>query len=151
MDLIIPWLTTRTVIYPCHWSCSPAPCFAMLLWSGKRTKVFIRKLPSQSWKRTHLTARTASTTRMTVETMHSDGQLQVASCEPHLALQTHIHSWWIPGTHYRRATSRVCIRTLLGQSKVGSNRRRTQRLPWSSAWKQCTLTMVFLLTLWPPK
>jgi hypothetical protein len=35
MDFIIPWLTTRTVRYPRHWSCLPARRFAMLSWSGK--------------------------------------------------------------------------------------------------------------------
>ena len=46
-------------------------------------------------------------------------------------LQTHIHSWWIPGTHYQRATHRGCIKTLLLQSSVRSNRRRTNTC-WSN-------------------
>jgi len=50
IDFIIPWLPTKTAIYPRHWSWVPAPCCAMLSWSGKRTKVFVWKLPSQSWK-----------------------------------------------------------------------------------------------------
>jgi len=58
MDFIIPWLTKRTVIYPPHWSCLPAPHGAMLSWSGKRTKVLTRKLPSQSWKQTDRITRT---------------------------------------------------------------------------------------------
>jgi len=62
-----------------------------------------------------------------------------------------MHSWWVPGTHYRRATNRGCITTLLLQSSVRSNRQRTQRLPSWSAWKQHVLTMLFVLIIWPPK
>jgi len=48
MHLLIPWLTTRIVIYPRPWSCLPATHCAMLSWSGKRTKVFIPQFPRQS-------------------------------------------------------------------------------------------------------
>ena len=111
VDFIIPWLTTRTVICPFYWSCLPAPaCCAMLLWSGKRTKAFIRKLPSQSWLRTDLIVWTTSIIRMTVVRTHPAALQGVASCQPRLALQTHMHSSGIPGTHYRRATNRGCIK-----------------------------------------
>jgi hypothetical protein len=50
------------------------------LWSGKRTKVFIRKLPSQSSKRTDLIARTTSIITMTVVRMHPAALQWVASC-----------------------------------------------------------------------
>jgi len=151
MDLINPWLTTRPVIYPRHWLCSPAPRCAILPRSGKRTKMFIGKLPSQSWKRTDLIARTSSTTRMTVVRSHPAALQRVTSCYPRLALQTRIHSCWILGTHYRRATNRGCINKLLLQSSIRSNRRRTQRLLWSSAWMQRVLTMILSFTTWPPK
>jgi len=151
MDFIIPWLMTRTVIYPRHWSCVPAPHCAMFSRSGKRTKAFIRKLPSQSWKQTDLIARTTSITRMTVVRMHPAVYQLVASCQPCLALQSHMHSGWIPGTQYRRTPDRGRITTLLLQSSVRSNRRRTQRLPWWSAWMQRVLIMRFLLIIWPPK
>jgi len=69
LDCIIPRLTTMTVIYPRHWLCLPALHCAMLSWSGKRTKVFIRKLPSQSRKQTDLVARaTLTTSKMVVRT-----------------------------------------------------------------------------------
>jgi len=71
--------------------------------------------------------------------------------KPRMALQTRIHSWWIPGTHYRRCISRGCITTLLPQSSVRSNSWRTQYQPWWSAWKQRLLTMLFFLTIWTPK
>jgi len=58
------------VINPHRWSGSPATHCAMLCWSGKRTKVFIQKLPSQSWKRTDLIARTTSITILTVVRKH---------------------------------------------------------------------------------
>jgi len=151
MDCIIPWLPTRTVIYPHHWSWLPAPYYTMLSWSGKRTNVFLRKLPSRSWQRTDLIARTTSTTRTTVVRTHPAALQQVASCQPHLALQPRIHSWWIPGIHYRWATNRGCIQTLLLQSSVRSNRGRTQPLPRSSALKQWVLTMLLFLTIWPPR
>jgi len=32
-----------------------------------------------------------------------------------------------------------------------SNRRKTPRLPWSSAWMPRVLTMLSFLTIWPPK
>jgi len=147
MVFVIPWLTTGTVISPCHWSCLPAPHCAMHSWSGKRTKAFIWKLPSQSWKRTYLIAQTTSFTRMTVVRTHPAGLQRVASCQPRLALQTHMHSWWIPGTHYRRATNRGCITALLLQSTVRSNRQRTQCLLWWSEWKQPVLTMLFFLII----
>jgi len=77
---------TRTVIYPRHWSCSPALRCAMLSWSGKRTKAFIQKLPSQSWQRTDLIARTTSMIRMTVVRTHPAALQQVPSCQPRLVL-----------------------------------------------------------------
>jgi len=83
--------------------------------------------------------------------MHPAVLQLVARCFPRLALQTPIHSWWIPWTHYRRATNRVCMKTLLLQSSDGSNRRRTQHLPRSSARKQCMLSMLYLLTILPPR
>ena len=49
MDIIIPWLTTRTVIYPRYRSCLPAQRCTMLPRSGQRTKGFIRKLPRKTW------------------------------------------------------------------------------------------------------
>ena len=151
IDCIIPWFITKMVIYPQHWSCWPAPCCAMLFWSGKRTKVFIQKLPYQSWKWTDLIARTTSIIRMTVARKHPAVLQRVSSCWPRLALQSHIHSWWIPGTHYRRASNRGCIKTLLLQSRIRSNRQRTQCLPWSSEWKQCVLTMWLFFKIWSPK
>ena len=151
MDFIIPWLTTRTVIYPCHWSALPALRYAMLSWSGNKTKVFIWKLPSLSWKRTDWIIRTTSIIRMTVVRSHPAALQLVPSYLPRLVLQTHIHSWWIPGTHYWRATNRGYIKTLLLQSSVTSSGQRTQRLPWSSAWKQHVLTMLFFWTIWPPR
>jgi len=113
MDFIIPWLTTRMIIYPRHWSCLHALRCAMLAWRGNRTKAFIRKFPSQSWKRTNLIAQTTSTLRMLEVRLQPAVLQRVASCWPRLVLQTHIHSWWILGTHYRRATNRGCIKTLL--------------------------------------
>jgi len=151
MDRIIPWLTTRTVIYPCLWSCLPAPSCAMLLGSGKRKKVFIRKLPSQCWTRTDLIAWTTSTTRMTVVRTNPVALQRVACCEPRLVFQTCIHSWWIPGTHYWRATNRGFIKTLLPQSSIRSNRWRIQSLRWSLEWKLRMLTMLYFLTIWPLK
>jgi hypothetical protein len=53
--------------------------------------------------------------------------------------------------HYWRATNRGCISTLLLQSSVRSNRQRTRHLLWSSGWKQRVLTILFLVTIWPPK
>jgi len=80
MDFIIAWIPQWTVIYPRHWSCLPAPPYAMLSWSRKRTKVFIRKLPSQSWKWTYVIARTTSITRMTLVRTHPAALQRVASC-----------------------------------------------------------------------
>jgi len=70
---------------------------------------------------------------------------------PHQAWQTPIQSWWIPGSHYWRATNRGCLKTLLLQSSVRSNRRRTQHLLSSSACKQHLMTMLLINTIWPPK
>jgi len=151
VDYIIPWLTTRTVIYPRLWLCLPAPSSAMLSWSGTRTKVLNQKLPTQSWDRTYLIALTTSTANTTVVSQHPAELQWVASCWPRLVLLICIHSWWIPGTHYRRATNRVWIHTVLPHSSVRSNRQRIRPLPRSSAWKQCVLTMLFLPTIWPPK
>jgi len=39
----------------------------------------------------------------------------------------------------------------LATASVRSNRRRIQRLPWWSAWKQRMLTMLFSLIIWQPK
>jgi len=69
-NFIIPWLTTRMVIYPCHRSCFPAPRWAMLSCCGKTIKAFISKIPSQSRKQTDLIARTTSIPRMTVVRPH---------------------------------------------------------------------------------
>jgi len=80
MDSLIPWLTTRTVIYPRHWSCLPALHCAMLSWSGKWIKVFIRKLTSESWRWTELIAWTTSTSRMTVVRMHPPVLQSVPCC-----------------------------------------------------------------------
>jgi len=150
-NFIIPSLMTRTVIYPHHWSCLPSLHGAMLSWSGKRTKAFIWELPSQSWKRTDLIAQTTWITGTTVVRTHPAALQRVAICQPRLALQTHTHSWGLVGTHYQRASNRGCIMTLLLQSSVRSNRRRTKCLPWWSGWKQCVLTMLFILNIWPPK
>jgi len=73
------WVTRRTVIYPGHRSCFPAPRCAMPSWSGKEMKVFLRKLPSQSGKRTHLSTRTTSTARTTVVSSGSNGSGYPAS------------------------------------------------------------------------
>ena len=131
MDCIIPWLTTRTIIYPRHWSCLPAPRCTMLSWSSKRPKVFIWKLPRQSWKRKDLIPQSTSIIRMTVVRMHPAVLHWVTSFQPRLALETRIHSWWIPGKQYRRATNRGCITTLLRQSNVRSIMPRMQSLPCS--------------------
>jgi len=122
MDFIMPWLTTRTVIHPCQWSCLPAPHCAMLSWSGEGTKVFIRQRPSQSWKWTDMIVQTTSTTWITVVRTHPAALQQVARSWRRLALQTRIQCWWIPGTHYRRATNRGCIKTPWRQSSVRCNR-----------------------------
>ena len=62
-----------------------------------------------------------------------------------------MHSWWIPGTRYRRASNRGCITTLLLPSSIRSNRRRTQHLPWGSVWKLCMLTVLFFMSILPQK
>jgi len=80
MVLIISWLTTRTVISPRHIGCLPSLCCAMLSSTGKRTKVFIWKLPSQSWKRTDLIVRTTSVTRVLVVRTHPAALQWVSSC-----------------------------------------------------------------------
>ena len=151
MDFNIPWLTTRVVIYPRHWSCLLAPHWAMLFRSGKGTKVVIRKIPSLSWRRTDMIAPTTSTSWMTVVRTPPAALQRVPGCYPRRALQTRIDSWWIPGTPYWRANKRGCIKTLLLQSSVRSHRQRTQCLQWSSAWMQCVLTIKFFLTIWPPQ
>jgi len=151
MYFTIPWLTKRMVKYTCHWSCLPAARCAMLTWSGKRTQVFIRKLPSQSCKPPDLITQSTSTSRMTVVRSHPVSLQRVASCQPRLALETLIHSWWIPAIHYQTATNRGYLKTLLLQSSDRPNRQRTQRLPWSSAWMLHVLTMVFFFTVWPLK
>jgi hypothetical protein len=71
---------------------------------------------------------------MIVARTHRTVWQQVASCYPPLVVQTGIYSWWILGTHNRRATNRGCIKTVMLQSSTRSNRWRTQCLPWSSAW-----------------
>jgi len=147
---LILWLMTRTVIEPCHSSCLLAPCCPMLCRSRKRSKVFIQKLSSQRWMRTDLFARTSSTTRMTEVRTHPAAQHWVASCLPHLALQTRIHSWGIPGIHYPRATNRRCMKIIFLLSSVRSSGRRTRRLLWSSQWKQHMLMMLFFFPIWPP-
>ena len=111
--------------------------------------MFIQKLPSQSWKRPDLIAQTTSITITVVVRTHPAALQWGTSCLPHLVLLTHIHYWWIPGTHYRRASNRGCIKSFLLQSSVRSNMRRTQCLPWSPSWKQQVLTMLFILTIWP--
>jgi len=106
MQFIIPWFATWMVKHPRHWSCLPALHCTMLSWSGKKTKVFIWNLPSQSWKRTDLITQTTSSTRITVVRMHPAALQWVTSYSPCLALPTCIQSQWIPGKHYRRATNR---------------------------------------------
>jgi len=151
LDFIIPRLTTRMVIYPCHLSYLPAPHWAKLPCSGTLTQVFIWKLPSQGWTRTWLITQTTSTSAMIVVRMHLAALQWVASYNCHMALQTCIRSWWIPGTHISGATNRGCIHTLLLQSSIKSNRWRTHRLLWSSAGKQCMVTILFYLTVSTPK
>jgi len=80
MDFIIPWLMTRTVIYPHDWSCLPALHCAMLSRSGKGTKVLLWKLPRQSRMWTDLIARTTSTPRMKVVRIHPAALPQVTWC-----------------------------------------------------------------------
>ena len=77
---------------PHHSSGLPAPHCAMLSWSGKRTKVFIRKRPRPSRKRTDLIARTTSTARIMVVRMHPAALQLVRSHLPRLVLQTRIYS-----------------------------------------------------------
>jgi len=119
------------------------------LLEGQKKEVFIRTLPSQCWKWTDLIARTTSMTRMTVARMHPVRLRQVSRCQPHLAWQIHIQSWWISGTHTRSATNREWIITLLLYSRARSNRQRIQCLPRSPARKQHVLTMQFFFTMWP--
>jgi len=142
---------TRMVIYPRHWLCLPAPGCAMHSWSGKSSKMFLRKIPSQSWQWTDLMARTTSTTRATVVRPDPAALQHATSCYFRLALQTCIYSWWIPWIHYWRAPIRVCIKTLLLQSCARSNRRSTQCLQRSSAQKQRMLIMLLFWTIWPQK
>jgi len=52
--------------------------------------------------------------------------------------------------HYQRATNSGWIKILLLQSSVRSHRQRTQRLPWSSGWKQRGLTLQLFLTICSP-
>jgi len=80
IHIIIPWLMTRTVIYRRPWSSLAALHCATLPWCGNRTKVFIRKLPSQSWNQTDLIARTTSTTRLTVVRSHPTEMQWIVSC-----------------------------------------------------------------------
>jgi len=70
IDVLIRWLMTGTVMYRHHWSCLPALHRAMLGWSGKRKKVFIQKLASQSWMRKDVIARATSWTRMMLVRSH---------------------------------------------------------------------------------
>jgi hypothetical protein len=133
MDFIILSLMATAVIYPHHWSSLPAPGCTMLAWSGQRTTVFIWRLRSHSCIWTHLIAQTTLTVSLMVVSMHPAVVQWVGSCSLHLELQTHIHSCWIPATHYLRATNRWCIKTLLLQSIFRSTRRRTQYLQWSLA------------------
>ena len=109
------------------------------------------KIPNQWWKQTDLITRTTSTARMTVVRSYPVALWRVASCQPRLVLRTRTQSWWIPGTFHRRASSRRWITTLVSSSGIRSNRRRSQRLPWWSAWKQCLLTMLYFLTIRPLK
>jgi len=80
MDFSIVWFTTGSVIYLHHWSCLPAPSCAMLFCSDKGNRVFIGKLPSQSWLERDLIARTTSITRMMVVWTNPAHPQWVASC-----------------------------------------------------------------------
>jgi len=151
MDFIIPWLTTSTGIYPHPWSCLPEPRRSMISRTAKCTMVLFWKVPSQWWTRADPIDQTTPITSLTVVQSHAAVLQQLARCWPRLALQPDIPSWWIPGTHYKRATNRGWIKTFMLQSTIRSSRWRTQYLPGSSAWMWGLLIMLDMLTIWPPK
>jgi len=111
LDFTIPSFMTWTVIYHRHRWGLPAAAWAMLKCSGKGITVFNRKVCGRSSKLNDLTTWTTAISSVMLVRSHVAVLQQVASGYPCLLLLTHIHSWWIPGLHYWRATKSRCIQT----------------------------------------
>jgi len=58
-----------------------------------------------------------------------------------------INTWNTLQESYQQRVYKNTLATV----NVRSSRRRTQRLPWWSLWKQRVLTMLFFFIIWPPK
>jgi len=148
LNFIFPWLTARTVIYHRHWSCLPAPRCAMHSWSGKRTKGFIRKIPSQSWKQTDLIARTTSIPRMIVVRIHPGAVRKMLTSLGVAETYTFLMNTWntLPESYQQRVYHNT-LATVKRQIQQAENPNPGVEISVEAA----RVSMLFFLIIWPPK